>query len=153
MAPEKLRKKEEKEEAAAVSATEYKKQSRTEPPGWGRNMKSCHLTIIVKTLNFLLYMFGDNIIYHWPYIFSLTVLSLLAYSQMDLWGMYIIDCKHLVCFTKFHYSVKSHSKITPAVGKPPLLTHWQNSSRWRCTLRTKSSSQKFSTKRENRYVR
>ena len=34
MAPEKLRKLELEEEAAAVSATEYKKHARTEPPGW-----------------------------------------------------------------------------------------------------------------------
>jgi hypothetical protein len=33
MAPEKLRRMEEQEEAAAVSATEYKKHSKTEPPG------------------------------------------------------------------------------------------------------------------------
>ena len=64
MAPEKLRKMEQEE--AAVSATEYKKHSKTEPAGWGeiRCFKDALLTL------FAIFCFAWLEIYHWSYYFS-----------------------------------------------------------------------------------
>lgn len=164
MAPEKLRKLEQEEAGALTSATEYKKHSKTEPPGWAEKLYSgmdeCFFVFFPEYA--LLTVFQIFTLCGWKsisfdfLILLLTVPSLLAYNQMVTLGKCIMKYfKQFGVFYKaslVYHTVKKHLRNMPVVGRHPLSTHKQSSSRWRCMHRTRSYLPKCSTKRETRCV-